>query len=692
MGLSLLLLLLSVSLGAYSPLYSDGSHKHRSRFGSAHHQHQHRPCDVNPYGGPCGVNTSAFCTDNQMYGPCPEWVRLSGSDTCWCPGKGPVKKFTLVVTRDNVTNAMVPDLMRSVIRVNGTIPGPALVVDEGDWLEITVINNISISWTGLGEATIIHWHGMLQTGTQYSDGVPSQTQCVIPNGMQLMYRFRAQLSGTYWYHGHYIEQFVDGLIGPLIVRPSPSAVSLWEQRFPGAFLYDSDWTLMLQDLYNNEAHELVLKYYLTPLSDGNEPIPDAIGVNNALNGTLFKYFPRQERTRIRFIESAAFSMFNISIDGVRMTVIEVDGVAVEPSPVAWFVLNVAQRVSVIVDWSNVDPSVQAVWVRVTAMTEMYPDWTPDFIPPYEKPDPMHPFEYPRNLIVPGVTPLNPFWLGVVQFQPVSSAGPLFPNYQGVLQGPFAPPPSDSNMMSLVPIVAASAPPPTHQMYMEIEFASEEPENINFAMFNGISSMPSGVPALNNYLLPGKLPAYYNYNMSAFNPYEPSSLIPIMYDSLGQYSVPYGAVVELFINNTDTGEHPIHMHAHQFWCLETSGYNPGPRPGNNYLRRDVISVAAGGWARIRFVADNPGTWAFHCHIDWHMAAGLMATIIEAPDVLRLGQQRLPPDFEFLCAGQYSLEQNMTIAYPYMSHMHARNARPKQLKKRLVRSKKSMQMKK
>ena len=99
------------------------------------------------------------------------------------------------------------------------------------------------------------------------------------------------------------------------------------------------------------------------------------------------------------------------------------------------------------------------------------------------------------------------------------------------------------------------------------------------------------------------------------------------------AIPYGEVIEFFINNTDGGEHPIHLHGHEFWIVATSEapdaealYNP------NYLRRDVVSIPANGWARIRFAATNPGAWFLHCHIEWHMAAGLNIPVYEAPDKL------------------------------------------------------------
>ena len=85
---------------------------------------------------------------------------------------------------------------------------------------------------------------------------------------------------------------------------------------------------------------------------------------------------------------------------------------------------------------------------------------------------------------------------------------------------------------------------------------------------------------------------------------------------------------LLLKFSDGGEHPMHLHGHNFWVVATSDYPEAETLYNGYyLMRDIVSVPAQGWAKIRFVGDNPGVWPFHCHIDWHMALGLFTNIIE-----------------------------------------------------------------
>jgi len=112
-----------------------------------------------------------------------------------------------------------------------------------------------------------------------------------------------------------------------------------------------------------------------------------------------------------------------------------------------------------------------------------------------------------------------------------------------------------------------------------------------------------------------------------------------------------ALIEFVINNADGGEHPIHLHGHTFAVLGVGKgvYDPSKKRElkfTNPPRRDVIGIPANGWTVIRFKADNPGVWPFHCHIDWHFTAGLAASIIERPkDISKI---QIPNEIIEFCA--------------------------------------------
>lgn len=118
--------------------------------------------------------------------------------------------YDLTIERSTIA----PDgVERSAILINGAFPGPLLEANWGDTFQITVHNNI----TGPEDGTTLHWHGMLQKGTPYMDGVPAVTQCPIAPGKSYTYTFQADLFGTTWYHSHYSAQYADGVWGPMVV-------------------------------------------------------------------------------------------------------------------------------------------------------------------------------------------------------------------------------------------------------------------------------------------------------------------------------------------------------------------------------------------------------------------------------------------------------------------------------------------
>ena len=105
---------------------------------------------------------------------------------------------------------------RSFIGVNGLIPGPTLIVYEGQYVAVNVTNRLT------SEGTSIHWHGIHQRNTSWMDGVGLISHCPIKAGSSFRYIFRATPPGTHWYHSHTGAQRTDGLFGALIVR-EPSA-------------------------------------------------------------------------------------------------------------------------------------------------------------------------------------------------------------------------------------------------------------------------------------------------------------------------------------------------------------------------------------------------------------------------------------------------------------------------------------
>ncbi|KAF9963277.1 hypothetical protein BGZ65_004767, partial [Modicella reniformis] len=138
------------------------------------------------------------------------------------------------------------------------------------------------------------------------------------------------------------------------------------------------------------------------------------------------------------------------------------------------------------------------------------------------------------------------------------------------------------------------------------------------------------------------------NKATFNdityvmPKVPSLYTALTTGNLSSTAEVYGkyAHAMIIINNDDPGNHPFHLHGHVFQIVGRSEgkYNPasGPYPGYfnnaNPSRRDTVLIPSEQNVAIRFHANNPGVWLFHCHIEWHLQAGLATTIIEAPEIM------------------------------------------------------------
>eukprot|EP01038_Epipyxis_sp_PR26KG_P011712 gene11712-15678_t len=521
-----------------------------------------------------------------------------------------IQKFTLVLE-----NKALPNNDKIQITVNGTVPGPPIYVTLGNDVEVQVINKIN------DNSATLHWHGMHHRGTPYSDGVINVTQCPITNVVgfnSMVYTFTPDTAGTYWYHGHFKGQHADGLYGPLIVTDVNQQQILAQKG--AVYAPEEDrWTWMIGDWYNDK-YEDILPWYLSSQSGGDEPTPNNITVNGKFTEKLVISDVSKSNgpVRVRVINAGVFSMFNISVDGMPLKIIEIDGVAVTPFTVSYVLLNVAQRVSFILDWNNLHQSLQpysSIWFRFNSIKEMFPTYDPTLAD-----DGI--YGYGTNIS------LNTEFKGLISFFEV-------PSYTAVPVLNDVPAPLDDNLLQASPLVSSYIPKaPTMSLYFEIVFA-ENSNGINLPYLNGVNNIETTTSSSTSTCNSYTLQKFYKKNSPT--------------DSKGvPYLIPYNAVVEILINNTDGGEHPFHFHGYSFWVIATSDL---PDAESTYkgssVVRDVVSVPALGWAKILFVADNPGVWIFHCHIDWHMTAGLITTIVVAPDQIQSSIKPINPSMPLAC---------------------------------------------
>ncbi|KAJ5027085.1 multicopper oxidase [Bipolaris maydis] len=531
-----------------------------------------------------------------------------------------------------------PDgVYRPMTLINATFPGPLIECNEGDEIVVHVHNHAS-------NATSIHWHGLYQNGTNWMDGTVGVTQCPIAPGHSFTYRFRVSgQSGTYWYHSHASMQASDGLVGPLIIHGRNEGESLQKMA------YNQDRVVMLSDHYYDSS-SVLLQRYLAPGSENDEPVPQGALINGRgkrkcddLSGrecdvtdrrnAVFNVSP-ETRTRLRVINVGAFAEFALQIDEHEVFVTEVDGTDVVPMSIHRLNISPAQRYSIILPPSKQEQGNKgAYWIRARMVTHCFA---------YEEPE------------------LQEEVRAVLSYSPPLSIGdqqapaPESKDWPEIIDVECR----DLNTSLLVPAIPIVAPPidPEHTLYLRSSFQTHEWRltrgYLNDSSFRLNSTMPLLQTLLSSYssITPNSTEA----QRDGISPLV-SSEKQLTYQTTSPTST-----ITLLIQNFDDGAHPFHLHGYKFFVLaQGHGYPPSPLHKQNFnmtnpLRRDTANVEAYGWLVVSFVADNPGVWAFHCHIGWHTEAGLM--MVFATGVEGMRNWRVPRELDELC-GVEGVEKGM-----------------------------------
>jgi iron transport multicopper oxidase len=179
--------------------------------------------------------------------------------------------------------------------------------------------------------------------------------------------------------------------------------------------------------------------------------------------------------------------------------------------------------------------------------------------------------------------------------------------------------TDTPDIALVPVEVNAMPPAGRTIELEVLFDTMA-DGTNRAMFNMISYTAGLVPTALSELTLGP-------NATTASAFGDSNFV-----------LDHLETVDIVVKNGDAGKHPFHLHGHKYQIVNRADdytsddptLNPPLTEGQaNPMRRDVIAIPSMGSATLRFTADNPGAWFFHCHIEWHLEAGLAVTLTEAP---------------------------------------------------------------
>ncbi|KAK5160948.1 hypothetical protein LTS14_000741 [Recurvomyces mirabilis] len=447
---------------------------------------------------------------------------------------------------------------------------------NGQWplplLNITKGDNIVVNLHNqLGnQSTSMHFHGMYQNGTNEMDGPVGVTQCDVPPGSSFKLNFTIDQPGTYWYHSHTRGQYPDGLRGQLVVHDP-------ENPYRGQF--DAEIPLTVSDWYHAEMPGLLASFVSYKNPTGAEPVPKSALMNDTQNLTIpvepgKTYF-------FRLTNIGAFAGQYFWIEGHTMQIIEVDGVYTEPAEASMIYLTAAQRYGFLVTMKTDD---SANFAMMGSMDTDLFDVVPDTL-----------------------NCNSTSWLVYNDAAPKPAA---------LLLDEFEP----FDDFTLVPQDGL-------KLYDHVDYSfnldlamNNLGDGANYAFFNDITYTTPVVPTLYSALTTGAN----------------ASDVAVYGDYTNSYVLEKGDVVEIILNNDDAGKHPFHLHGHNFQAVyrgpdDDGHYNPANMTDFPAMpmRRDTLMAKPNSNFVIRFVADNPGVWFFHCHIDWHLATGLAATLIEAP---------------------------------------------------------------
>ncbi|KAJ7606635.1 laccase 1 precursor [Roridomyces roridus] len=473
----------------------------------------------------------------------------------------------------NIVNKQIsPDgFQRSSVLANSVFPGPLITGTKGASFDLNVVNQLTDPT--MLRSTSIHWHGFFQAGSSWEDGPAFVTQCPIAANHSFDYQFDVpEQTGTFWYHSHLSTQYCDGLRGPFVVYdPNDPAKSLYDVDNDATVITLADWQVSLPRAVS-PLHTLINglgRYMGGPAS--------TLAVISVTKGT---------RYRFRLVAISCDPNWVFSIDGHSMTVIEVDGVNVQPLVVDNIQIFAGQRYSFVLNAT--DPqNLGNYWVRAN----------PDV---------------GNAGFAAGINSAILRYSGAASSDPTSSS---------TLTNALV----ETNLHPLVPTPVPGKPTPGGaDMVIPLPIALTA--NGTFS-FGGASFVPPTAPVLLQ-ILSGAQTA--------------QDILP----AGSIYSLPPNSAIEISIPGGAPGApHPIHLHGHNFFVVRSAG-----NATYNFVDpviRDVVSTGPDttDLVTIRFETNNAGPWFLHCHIDWHLDIGL--AVVMAEDIPTIAKADPPASWDNLC---------------------------------------------
>ncbi|WP_312593824.1 copper resistance system multicopper oxidase [Stutzerimonas nitrititolerans] len=529
----------------------------------------------------------------------------------------------------NITGAA-----RTAMTINGSLPGPILRWREGDTVTLRVRNRLQ-------EDTSIHWHGIILPANM--DGVPGLSfHGIAPDGMY-EYKFDVNQNGTYWYHSHSGLQEQAGVYGALVI----------DAKDPEPFSYDRDYVVLLSDWTDENPDRVLAKlkkqsdyynYHKRTVGDFIDDVSE-MGWSAAIadrkmwaemkmsptdladvSGYTYTYlmngqapdgnwtgiFKPGEKIRLRFINAAAMTYFDVRIPGLKMTVVAADGQYVKPVSVDEFRIAVAETYDVIVEPEDE----QAYTIFAQSMDRT--GYSRGTLAVREGLSAPVPEVDPRPLISMADMGMDHGSMegmehGSMQSGMASMAGMDHSKMAGMDHSQMAG--MDHGTMQSHPASETNNP------LVDMQTMTPAP-NLSDP---GIGLRDNGRQVLtysdlrSTFLDPdGRDPSrtielHLTGHMEKFS----WSFDGIKFSDAEPLRLKYGERVRITLVNDTMMTHPIHLHG--MWSdLEDEN-------GNFLVRKHTIDIPPGSKRSYRVTADALGRWAYHCHLLLHMEMGMFREV-------------------------------------------------------------------
>ncbi|MHA6202923.1 copper resistance system multicopper oxidase [Dyella soli] len=504
--------------------------------------------------------------------------------------------------------------------VNGQLPAPLLRWRQGETVSLRVRNRLAVS-------SSIHWHGIVLPADM--DGVPGLSFDGIPPGGEYLYRFTVNQAGTYWYHSHSRFQEQTGLYGPIVVEPRDGErhdvqrdyvvlLNDWTDLDPetiyanlkrqggyynhgrrtvGDFLHDAQRGGAAQALAERKMWNQ-MRMDPTDLADVSSVAYTYLVNGQTPAGNWTGLFEAGDKVRLRFINGSSMTFFDVRIPGLKMTVVAADGQPVEPVSVDEFRIGTAETYDVIVQ-----PSADRAW-SIFAQSMDRSGYARATLAP----------RLGMSAEVPSLDP-RPL-LGMVDMMGSMDHAAMGHDMSGMDMMPG---------MAGVPMqheAAAAAPLKTGP---EVDMRVATPRGnlddpgvglrdngrrvLTYADLHALDAPISpGVDREITLRLTGNMERYlWSFDATRFSAAEPLRLR-------------HGEHVRIVLVNDTMMTHPIHLHG--MWSeLESP-------EGGFQARKHTVMVQPAQRVSYRVSADAIGRWAYHCHLLYHMEAGMFREVVVA----------------------------------------------------------------